>query len=533
MYKKGVSSIFNFINGFEIFNGILCTLIINLMTIAIAFYSMQIFDKVFTSSDLLTLIYLTLITILLILLTIIITNYRFKQLQLIYNKYCKIILKKIKNCRNTILNEKIINNLFEINQYYRTNILVSIFDIVVSPIYLLVLYIIHPALFIFSFFAVLFCYFWDIIFYNKTLKFQQRLAKNHDYIGKINNYLGYNNNLSNILIKYNILKDFSNNYSRFNGKQNSYLQLLNNLQIYNKNYRLIIQILATMTSSYLVLINKISIGSIIAFSILLSRFLEPFTNLANQIKNLLNLQNLLNENNKILESDFTNSNITILSIKKIILEKIYFYCPQNHDHKIKISYLKIEENSIIAVISKNKSEFDIFIKLIMGIVEPNIGKVSINDINISNLSPQNLISQTNFIEKNFDYFSENIVQNIANHQSNINLDQMLNFIDNFGNIEDLKKLKDNFYHQISDLTPDQKSLINLLSAFYNESSFLVVGEHDNFIKFPWFYNKILTHSAKIKLIYNPSSSFIKQCKHLIIINDGIVEFKSQKFIDDS
>jgi len=532
MYKKGVSSIFNFINGYEIFNGILCTLIINLMTIAIAFYSMQIFDKVFTSSDLLTLIYLTLITILLIFLTIIITNYRFKQLQLIYNKYCKIILKKIKNCSNAILNQKIINNLFEINQYYRNNILVSIFDIVVSPIYLLVLYIIHPALFIFSVFAVLFCYFWDIIFYNKTLKFQQQLTKNHDYVAKISNYLGYNKNLSIILTKYNILKDFSNNYLQFNNKQNYYLQLLNNLQIYNKNYRLVLQILATMTSSYLVLINKISIGSIIAFSIILSRFLEPFNNLANQIKNLLNLQNLLNENNNINENDFKNSNITILSIKKIILEKIYYF-HQNHDLKIKIGYLKIEENSIIAVISKNKFEFDILIKLIMGIIEPNIGKVSINDININNLSIQNIISQFNYIEKNFDFFSENIAQNIANQQSNIDYDQIFNFIDNFGDIEDFQKLRNNFYQQISDLTPDQKSLINLLSAFYNQGSFLVVGEHDNFVKFSWFYNKILTHSAKIKLIYNPSSSFIKQCKHLIIIKDGIVEFKSQKFIDDS
>jgi len=62
------------LNNFAIFQKIkqlifiifLCSLIINLLTIAVSFYSMQIFDKVLNSSSLETLLYLTLLTIIFI-----------------------------------------------------------------------------------------------------------------------------------------------------------------------------------------------------------------------------------------------------------------------------------------------------------------------------------------------------------------------------------------------------------------------------------------------------------------------------------
>ena len=95
------------LNNFAIFQKIkqlifiifLCSLIINLLTIAVSFYSMQIFDKVLNSSSLETLLYLTLLTIIFIFFISFFCNLRVEMVHKI----------------NSIIQKKTFNNIEKIN----------------------------------------------------------------------------------------------------------------------------------------------------------------------------------------------------------------------------------------------------------------------------------------------------------------------------------------------------------------------------------------------------------------------------------
>jgi len=521
---------FNFGKKNSIINAIISTFIINLLTIAVAFYSMQIFDKVFGSSNFYTLIYITFITLFLILLIVVITKYRFYQIQIIANYYCKLLYNNINNNKNNDNYLKLTRNFLEIICFYRNNFVVLIFDALTSPIYLIVIYLIHPSLFIFSIFVAIIYYYWDIIFYSNQAKYQHELVKNSENFLKINQNLNAKNlgilqELSNFNFSDNLIKD----HPKFFKNQNLNHKLLNDWQVYNKNFRLSIQILATMLSSYLVLINQITIGSIIAFSIILFRFLESISNFSNNIKNFKICKKLISENLKIHNDFLLKNNIHIDEINKILIEKISYKLLMGNDFTININSFKIEQNQILAIYAKTSFELDFIGKIITKIISPESGKIKINDFEIDLISKKNLTAHVNYFDQEMGFNFENVVQNIANRHDNFNFEDIVRFINSFGSIPEIYDIKNQFFTNIENLNYRQKSFVNLAKIFYQQLSLLWIGNHQFYKKSNWFYDKILQHNAKIKIICNPSPSFLKHCDFIAIFNNGHAEITTPKF----
>jgi ABC-type protease/lipase transport system fused ATPase/permease subunit len=527
MFKKINPSVFVLINGYQIFNIIFLTIIIKIMTIAVAFYSLQIFDKVFASSSMSTLFYLTIITIFLILITIFLTNYRYLLIEKIYQKFCKNLMKKIKNNKSLILQKRLMEILLKIDNIFRTNVMILIIDIAISPIYLIVCYLFHPFLFIFSLFAVVFLFVWENFYQKKITKFQSQINLYNQQQIKLNECL--NNNETAISQKnYNIatIKYYINSYLK-NFEVNNYYQLIYKLNIYNKNIRSIVLILATMCSSILVLVNQISIGSIIAFSIILSKFLESFVNLSSTISNLKSLKNIILENNNINRQLSENKKINIFTIDKIVFEKIY-HRDVNFDKIIKIENIQINQNSSVAIFANSIFEIEFMAKLITKIIIPKFGKIFINNCNIENISCEKLLDHINIIEENPQFYFDDIAKNIVNNYENIDEKKLQLFLNSNVYGQEIINLKNQYFTKISELNLQQKSLVSLLIALYRQSSVLFVGNHQHFYNKNLFYDQIFNHRASIKFICNPSADFVKKCQYFITFNNGLIDIKSIK-----
>jgi ATP-binding cassette subfamily C exporter for protease/lipase len=527
MFKKINPSIFGLINGYQAFKIIFLTIIIKMMTIAVAFYSLQIFDKVFASSSMSTLFYLTIITIFLILITIFLTNYRYLLIETIYQKFCKNLKKKIKNNKSLILQKKLIEILLKIDNIFRTNVMILIIDIAISPIYLIVCYLFHPFLFVFSLFAVVLLFVWENFYHKKINKFQSQINLHNQQQIKLNECLN-NNEIAVSQKNYNIatIKFYINNYSK-NNEVINYYQLIYKLNIYNKNIRSIVMILATMFSSILVLINQISVGSVIAFAVILSKFLESFVNLSSTINNLKDLNNIILENNNINQQLNENKKINIFNIDKIIFEKIY-HRDINFDNIIKIENIQINQNSSVAIFSKSIFEIEFMAKLITKIIVPKFGKIFINNHNIEDISCDEILEHINIIEENQQFYFDDIAKNIVNNYQNIDEKKLQSFLNSNIYGQEIMNLKNQYFTKISELNLQQKSLVSLLIALYRQSSILFVGNHQHFNNKNLFYDLIFNHRASIKFICNPNADFVKKCQYFINFNNGVADFKSIK-----
>jgi ABC-type protease/lipase transport system fused ATPase/permease subunit len=147
------------LNNFAIFQKIkqlifiifLCSLIINLLTIAVSFYSMQIFDKVLNSSSLETLLYLTLLTIIFIFFISFFCNLRVEMLQKINSIIQKKTFNNIEKINDVDKKINILQNLQKISAFFNNNFSVNIFEIILSIFYVIVIYLIHPNLAIYGF----------------------------------------------------------------------------------------------------------------------------------------------------------------------------------------------------------------------------------------------------------------------------------------------------------------------------------------------------------------------------------------------
>ena len=85
-------------------------------------------------------------------------------------------------------------------------------------------------------------------------------------------------------IAQNIFQKWRKKHKSLLNLEINYFKTHNKYSILSKNLRLLAQILSTMICAYLVIKNQISVGSIIAVSILLSKFLEPFSNFSSNLK---------------------------------------------------------------------------------------------------------------------------------------------------------------------------------------------------------------------------------------------------------
>ena len=107
----------------------LCSFLINCLTIAVSFYSMQIFDKVLNSSSLPTLFYLTLLTIILIFFINFFGNFRNDLMQKINMIIQKKVLHKTQQIGDVNKKVYIMQILQKINGFFNGSSANNIFEI--------------------------------------------------------------------------------------------------------------------------------------------------------------------------------------------------------------------------------------------------------------------------------------------------------------------------------------------------------------------------------------------------------------------
>ena len=234
-----------------------------------------------------------------------------------------------------------------------------------------------------------------------------------------------------------------------------------------------------MICAYLVIKNQISVGSIIAVSILLSKFLEPFSNLTNNLKNfkefLKNFKNIF----ELIESenDREISNIFFIkSFEKITFNKIFFRHQIHKNFIIQTDNFQLEAGKSYAILSKSELERDAIYNFLAQNFIPSFGDIQIDDYPLQKISRQHLLNWVELIENDPLLFEGNILENIVKMSNNFSLENVLKFCKTFPFDCGISNLKNGFFSDVKELNIAQKHWVCALRAFYHLPKILFIEQ---------------------------------------------------------
>jgi ABC-type protease/lipase transport system fused ATPase/permease subunit len=513
----------------------LCSFVINFLTIIVSFYSMQIFDKVLNSSSLETLFYLTFLTIILIFFINLFCNFRNDLMQKINVIIQKRVINNFKEIQDVNKKFNITQNLQKINSFFNNNFSSSIFEIIFSFFYIIAIYLIHPSLAVYGIIALLLIIIFDN-FHQKNISYlQQNLHKNHEQNSQIFLTINRINNPSKFYgIIQNIFQKWQDGYKIFLNLEINYFKTHNKYLVLNKNLRLLLQILATMICAYLVIKNQISAGSIIAVSILLSKFLEPFGNFSNNLKNFQEF--LINFKKIYYEKDAENyeKNHDLFSLKsfnKITFNKVFYRHQDNKNFIIQTENFSIYPRKIIAILAKSEIERDAIYNLLVQNYCPAFGSIEIDDFDLQKIPRDQLLNCIDLIESEPILFEGNLLENIAKMTNNFSQEKIINFVKNFTFDCGISSLKNNFFSNCEALNSDQKYWICALRALYNSPKILFIEKfyfNQEFQNFFDYLSDYKNSQNSVIFINNPPVEFLKKIDAVIVFKNGMANFFNTK-----
>lgn len=513
-----------------------CSLIINFLTIAIAFYSMQIFDKVLNSSSVETLIYITLFTIILIYFLNYFSNFRFYLNQKIADNFAKIIFNNLRWEFDLSTKILAIEKLQKIKSFYHNLTSILFFDIILSILYFLVIFLIHPLIAFYSATILIILVITEKILQQKIDSAKDNFQKIYEENSKIFNQIHCNQNSKiNFVVIENLFKRWRASYKIFDGVEKKYFATINYVNCLNKNLRLLAQIFSTMICAYLVIKNQISVGSIIAVSILLARMLEPFAGFINNLRIfnefLLNRREILCKSNKQISSYQFNDKFIFEKFSNIIFTKVFYRDNKDKNQFIQIDELIIRPNKIIAIIANSSSqEFSIYNFLTKN-YQLSLGSIEIDGLDIQKISQYYLTKNFEIIEGSPNLFSGSILENIAKMSPSFSVDEIINFIIDSGFDEEIKKSANGYLTDVKDLNYQQQYLVATLRAFYNKSKLIFFERPNSNQDLINFSQKFLATIRNYKnnncasiFMINPAYKILKECDEVIIFKDGKLNF---------
>jgi ABC-type protease/lipase transport system fused ATPase/permease subunit len=513
----------------------LCSFLINFLTIAVSFYSMQIFDKVLNSSSLPTLFYLTLLTIILILFINFFGNFRNDLMQKINMIIQKKVLYKIQQIDDINRKIYITQNLQKINGFFNGNSANCIFEISLSFFYIIAIFLISPILAIYALIALFTIILFDNFHQKNILYLQQNLQKNHEK--NLQNFLIFNR--ENILTKFNqivqnIFQKWQNNYKFFINLELNYYKIYNKYLVASKNLRLLSQILATMICAYLVIKNQISVGSIIAVSILLSKFLEPFTNVTNNLKNfqdfIKNFKNIFKEIDA--ENNEEKPNLFLpKTFEKITFNKIFYRHQNDKNFIIQTENFTIETGKTIAILTSNGLEQEAIYNFFTKKYIPAFGEIKIDDCDLQKIPQKQLMDFIDLIENDPILFDGNVIENIAKMSNNFSVENVLKFCKKFTFDFGLSTLKNGFFSDIKDLNNHQKYWVSSLRALYHSPKILFIEKlflNENSSIFFDYLNDYKKSQNSIIFINNPPFELFKKTDYVIFFKNNFINLLNTK-----
>lgn len=464
--------------------------LVNLLMLTTPIYSMQVLDRVISSSNTDTLLMLTIVisfALLLLSLIQLARSFAMNQMGAWFEK--ELSSKLFSNAIKTALVAKSsggsqqLRDLQAIKTFLTSPSLVSILDIPWALIFVIVLFMIHFYMGIMTVIGGALLLILAILSDRLTKPLHD--SSNEYFITSMRQVDQATRN-AEVVTAMGLLPQIDKTWQVINNKvqdaQNLVSGRQNILSELTKFIRLILQILVTGIGAYLVLKNEMSVGAIIACSSISGRALAPFEQAIMSWKGFLNCRQAYARLTETIERFYTEDVRMSLPapLGKLSIENI-FYSPQGQNkHTIKNLSFQLDAGQTLAVIGPSGSGKTTLAKLLVGACQPQMGTVRIDGSNLNDWNHSELGQYVGYLPQDVELFSGSIRENIGRMNKDANPNTVVAAAKLAGVHDMIQQLPKGYDTEIgadgSILSGGQRQRIGLARAFFNEPKLLVLDE---------------------------------------------------------
>lgn len=464
--------------------------LVNLLMLTTPIYSMQVLDRVISSSNTDTLMMLTIVIsfgLLLLSLIQLARSFAMNQMGSWFER--ELSSKLFSNAIKTSLATRTgggsqqLRDLQAIKTFLTSPSLISILDIPWALIFVIVLFMIHFYMGVMTVIGGVILLVLAILSDRLTKPLHD--SSNENFINSMRQVDQATRN-AEVVTVMGLLPQIDKTWQTINNKvqdaQNLVSGRQNILSELTKFIRLILQILVTGVGAYLVLKNEMSVGAIIACSSISGRALAPFEQAIMSWKGFLNCRQAYSRLNEVIDKFYVEEIRMPLPAPegKFDIEGL-FYTPPNHNkHIIRNVSLSLNIGETLAIIGPSGSGKTTLAKLIVGALKPQTGTVRVDNANLEDWDRNDLGKHVGYLPQDVELFGGTIRENIGRMNKDADPEAVVAAAKLAGVHDMILQLSKGYDTEIgydgSILSGGQRQRIGLARAFFNDPKILVLDE---------------------------------------------------------
>ena len=179
-----------------------------------------------------------------------------------------------------------------------------------------------------------------------------------------------------------------------------------------------VSVMTTLISLYFVIINRITIGEMLAITQLVNNIANPLGRLSNEIPLLKSIKPIENKIETYFENSHEHRINSIDSIENISFKDVSFSYDQSKEiiHDFNHVFYKNKKYVLVGNSGSGKSTI---IKLLLNNYEVSKGTLYINDIDINTINIENIYQHISIVHQNAPILNDTLKNNISNENVEI------------------------------------------------------------------------------------------------------------------
>ena len=476
----------------KIILAIILSLVANILMLTPTIYMLQIYDRVMLSQSEITLIAVSIIAMGMLLSMTISEWLRAKLLLFISKDIDKLISG---NLFNTVFSTRLNNNTQEAVQPFSDLALVkqlvsgpsmyAILDAPWTPIYVGVMFLMHPLLGWVSLFFLLNMLFIGWITAKKTSQYKDESLEEEK---ESNSFVYSKFRNAEVIEAHGMTLHLRNKWW---AKQKEVINSITESESFemlmttiSKEVSILKQSLALGIGAYLVINGDLSVGSMIAANLLMSRTTAPVDAMISGWKNFQQGILALNRIEEIFtkEEKQTEGTINNKFTGKIEVNNLFIKFPNIDKYTIKNISLSIPAGQRIALIGDSGSGKSTLVKSILGLIPIEQGEIKWDGIFLEKINRSEIGHAIGYLSQDVALFDGSIAENIA-RMNEIDHIKVIHAAEKVGMHEIILRLPEGYNTKINGrggaLSSGQKQRLALARALYNSPKLLVLDEPDS------------------------------------------------------
>ncbi len=519
----------------------LFTVCINLLMLTFPIYMMNVYSRVFSSRSIETLVLLTLVAAGALLVQGVLNLIRTQVLARVgilldISLGDTILTTLIRETASGVgCNTQALRDLSELRNFLTGSSVLALFDAPFAPVYVVVLYLLHPVLGTFGLVCCLLLF--GVGYCNQLFTRRPLRAGQEAGVVAMKQADGFLRN-ADVIEAMGMMPAI---IGRWRGSNTHNLALLrkatDRVDIFNslaKFLRILIQVLTYGVGAYLYINHEMMGGTMFAAAILMSRALAPVESSINTWKNWVSVRTAYDRLKETLSK--VNTSVNSLSLPTpeghLKVERILATAPGGERVTLKGISFDLKAGEFLGVIGPSGAGKTSLAKVLIGIMRPRAGVVRLDGANVHDWHPDELGRYVGYLPQDVQLFAGTVAENIALMGLEISSEAVVAAAKMAGAHDMILRLPKGYDTELGDsgsgLSAGQRQHIGLARALFANPRLIVLDEPN--ANLDSFGEQALVQSlaaAKAKgstlVVITHRPSILKAADKMLVLRDGKVD----------